>query len=107
MMSWTRTAISLITFGFSVYKFLQIEAPSGVFNRRFIGPREFAFMLVGAGLISLLLAAIEHRQNIRELRTQFAGSQRSLAVWLAALISSSRHACAIRHDFSAVGEWSF
>ena len=28
MMSWIRTATSLITFGFSIYKFFQIEAPS-------------------------------------------------------------------------------
>ena len=28
LMSWIRTATSLITFGFSIYKFFQIEAPS-------------------------------------------------------------------------------
>jgi len=28
MMSWIRTATSLITFGFSVYKFFQFEKPT-------------------------------------------------------------------------------
>ena len=28
MMAWIRTATSLITFGFTIYKFFQIEAPS-------------------------------------------------------------------------------
>jgi putative membrane protein len=88
MMSWIRTSTSLITFGFSIYKFFQLE---GLGNpqqdRRLIGPRGFAFMLVIIGLVSLLLATIEHRQNIRALGAQYAGKRRSLAVLLAALIS--------------------
>jgi hypothetical protein len=48
---------SLITFGFSVYKFFQLEAPGRQRQNRLIGPREFAFMLVSIGLISLLLVA--------------------------------------------------
>jgi putative membrane protein len=87
MMSWIRTATSLITFGFSIYKFFQIEAPGHEQQNRRIGPREFAFMLVSIGLISLLLATLEHRQNIRALGVQYAGKQRSLAVLVAALIS--------------------
>jgi putative membrane protein len=87
MMSWIRTATSLITFGFSLYKFFQIEAPVGSQRNRLIGPREFAFMLVGVGLISLLLATLEYSHNIRALRAQSSGNQRSLAVLLATLIS--------------------
>jgi len=87
MMSWIRTATSLITFGFSIYKFFQIEGAGREQRNRLIGPREFAFMLVSIGLVSLLLATIEHRQNIRALGTRYAGKQRSLAVLVAALIS--------------------
>jgi putative membrane protein len=39
MMSWIRTATSLITFGFSIYKFFQIEAPGSGQHNRLIGPR--------------------------------------------------------------------
>ena len=60
MLSWVRTATSLITFGFSVYKFFQIEAPSGRAAGRLVGPREFAMILVGIGLVSLVLATFEH-----------------------------------------------
>jgi putative membrane protein len=42
MMSWVRTATSLITFGFSVYKFFQIEKGGGEQAGRLVGPREFA-----------------------------------------------------------------
>jgi len=87
MLSWVRTATSLITFGFSIYKFFQMEGPQGGRPNRLIGPREFALMLVSIGLISLVLATLEHRQNIRALGAQFAGKRRSLAVLVAALIS--------------------
>jgi len=87
MMSWIRTATSLITFGFSIYKFFQIEAPAGGKQNRLIGPRELAFMLVSIGLISLVLATIEHRQNIRALGAHYPGKRPSLAVLVAALIS--------------------
>ena len=86
MMSWIRTATSLITFGFSIYKFFQIEAPARTPNR-LIGPRGFALMLISIGLITLVLATLEYRNNIRVLGTQYAGQQRSLAVFAAALVS--------------------
>ena len=87
MMAWIRTGTSLITFGFSIYKLFQLEGLGHPQPGRLIGPREFAFMLVSIGLISLLLATIEHRQNIRALGTQYEGKRRSLAVMVAALIS--------------------
>jgi putative membrane protein len=86
MMSWIRTATSLITFGFSIYKFFQIEKPLEVHQDRLIGAREFAFLLVSIGLISLMLATVEHSHNIRALRAQCPDEHRSLAVLLAALI---------------------
>ena len=87
MMSWIRTATSLITFGFSIYKFFQIEAPNHPQQNHLIGPRGFALILVSIGLISLVLATLEHHQSIRVLRAQYAGQRRSLALLVAALIS--------------------
>jgi len=87
MMSWIGTATSLITFGFSIYKFFQIEAPSERQQNYLIGPREFALGLVSIGLFSLLLATLENRQNIRALGAQYGTKRRSLAVVVAVLIS--------------------
>ena len=87
MMAWIRTATSLITFGFTIYKFFQIEAPAHEQQNRLIGPRGFAFILVSIGLFSLILATPEHRQNIRTLGARYAGKKRSLAVLVGALIS--------------------
>jgi putative membrane protein len=86
MMAWIRTATSLITFGFSIYKFFQLEAPDRVRNR-LLGPREFAIILVSIGLFSLVLATIEYHQNVQTLRVEYGQHQRSLAVLVAALIS--------------------
>lgn len=87
MMSWISTATSLITFGFSIYKFFQIEAPAAGQQNRLIGPREFAFALVSIGLFSLLLATVENRQSIQMLAARYGAKRRSLAGVVAALIS--------------------
>jgi putative membrane protein len=87
LMAWVRTAISLITFGFSIYKFFQIERE--VFHQpsHLIGATEFAALMVGIGLLSLLMATVDHRRNLNALKTQYPDIPRSLAQVFAALIS--------------------
>ena len=87
MMTWIRTAITLITFGFTIYKFFQLELPGRAEKSRLLGPREFALILVALGLISLAMATLEHRRSQRLLRQQWSDAPRSLALWLAAIIS--------------------
>jgi putative membrane protein len=87
MMAWVRTATSLITFGFSIYKFFQLEQPHAGPANRFIGPRGFALMMVSIGLGSLLLATAEHRQGMQALRTDYPDAPRSTAAVLAGLIA--------------------
>lgn len=87
MMAWIRTATSLITFGFTIYKFFQLEALGRKQRQYLIGPRQFALILVVIGLISLVVATVEYRQNIRTLMVEGAEKRRSLAVIVAALIS--------------------
>ena len=72
LMAWIRTAASLISFGFSVYKFFhylrdsQGAPPSGP-----IGPREFGGLMIAIGITALLLATIDHRRSMRVLRTGY------------------------------------
>lgn len=87
MLAWVRTATSLITFGFSIYKFFQLEHVGGEQTNRLVGPREFALLLVSLGLASLLLATVEHRLNMQGLRAQYPDIPRSLAGVVAALIA--------------------
>jgi len=73
LMAWVRTATSLISFGFTIYKFFQglhdterIEA-----TRRLVGPREFALVMIGLGVGSLILATIQHRGEMKALTSQY------------------------------------
>jgi putative membrane protein len=88
-MAWVRTATSLITFGFTIYKFFQIElSKEGSKSGHVIGPREFALAMIVIGLVSLVMATLEHRRELQSLREQYSGvAPRSLARILAALIS--------------------
>ncbi|MGB8908426.1 MAG: DUF202 domain-containing protein [Candidatus Cybelea sp.] len=86
LMAWIRTATSLIAFGFTIYNFFHFQS-QGKIQYGIIGPGVFSEILVVTGLVSLLFATIEYRQRIRSLATQYGGEQRSMAVWLAALIS--------------------
>lgn len=89
IMAWVRTATSLITFGFSVYKFFQLGKEAVEHTGRLFGPREFALLLIGAGIISLFLATIQNRRSLKALRAQYPDVPipRSLAEALAAFIS--------------------
>jgi putative membrane protein len=87
MMAWIRTAISLISFGFGIYKFFQLDLPRRDQHAHLIGPREFAVMLVSIGLLSLLIGTVEYRQQIKTLRMESSDDRRSLAVLLAALLA--------------------
>lgn len=88
-MAWVRTSASLITFGFSVYKFFNIERRVEEVPDRLIGPREFALIMISIGIIALAAASLQHWHNMQSLRRHYAGVRlpRSLAVVVGALVS--------------------
>lgn len=88
MQAWIRTATSLITFGFSVYKFFQIERPLNFKQTSLIGSQQFGEILVLLGLGSLVIATIEYRGRIREVESEYPHEKHfSLSVWLAGAMS--------------------
>jgi putative membrane protein len=88
LMAWTRTATAMISFGFTIYKFFQLEAGKEVPARHgLLTPRDFALIMVGIGLVSLLAATVSHRQEVRIVRAH-SGGKRSLAEILACLVSA-------------------
>jgi putative membrane protein len=88
LLAWIRTAIALITFGFTIYKFFQLELSRVVARpERLIGPPEFAFLMILIGLVSLLLATLDYRKDIKALRAQYPGDRRMRAGPLAAMVS--------------------
>lgn len=85
LMAWIRTATSMITFGFTIYKFFQFEAGRDAkVTKGLVTPRGFALALVSVGLVSLLVATIQHRKQ-----SKLVSSARrfSLAALVAGLMS--------------------
>src|SRR5215467_6756197 len=87
LLAWVRTATSLISFGFTIYKFFQYLREQGQIKeaRRF-GPREFALAMITIGLTALVIATIQHRMDLVRMRKQFPDTPYSLATVLAALV---------------------
>jgi putative membrane protein len=87
LMAWVRTATSMISFGFTIYKFFQFEVGRGApATRGIVTPRDFALIMVSIGLVALLMATISHRREIRGLADHLDG-RRSRAEVVAALVS--------------------
>jgi putative membrane protein len=89
LLAWVRTAFALISFGFTVYKFFQYlhESEPARYRAHLFGPREFALVMIGIGLVALLLATLEHRSNVKALRAQFGPVRLSLAALFAGLVA--------------------
>jgi putative membrane protein len=69
LMAWIRTALSMIGFGFTIYKFFQyLPAELAAGNvRRPQAPRNLALTLIGLGTLALMAATLQHRLSLNEL----------------------------------------
>ncbi len=87
LMAWVRTSVALISFGFSIYKFFQYlrETQPDVTYGRF-SPREFAMLMMAAGIVTLGVAAVDHRRNMQQLSARFGAQPSSHAAILALLM---------------------
>jgi putative membrane protein len=87
LMAWVRTATSLISFGFTIYKFFQfLREGKGPAAESVIGLRGFATLMIGIGLTALLLATVQHRRDRLALQTEYGALPYSLAQIVAALV---------------------
>jgi putative membrane protein len=89
LMAWVRTSSSLITFGFSIYKFFQLERGMGkeFASAQVIGPRQFSMILIIIGVVSLVMATVQHRRQLRLLKMEHETMPASSAGLVAGLIS--------------------
>ena len=85
LMAWVRTALSMITFGFTLYKVLQaIQAQSTV---PVLHPRNAGLTLIGIGTFALIAASIQHWKYVRKLSTVQPHSPWDLALIIACLLA--------------------
>ena len=88
LMAWVRTSTSLISFGFTIYKFFQyLHEQQGTQSRGRFGPRQYATLMIIIGIVALMLSTFQHRRDMKALRVHYPEVPYSLATVLAGLIS--------------------
>lgn len=85
MMAWIRTAVSLISFGFTIYKFLDSFKSGSAAVQGALAPRTFALCMIGIGLFVLAGSVVQNWWELRRLRMA-ARVPRSLAGIVALLV---------------------
>jgi putative membrane protein len=89
LMAWVRTATSLISFGFTIYKFFQFDISKQSPPRpdSLLGPRGFALVMITIGLVSLGLSTVQHQREMQALRHEFGAVPYSTAAVVATLVA--------------------
>ena len=89
LMAWVRTSTSLISFGFTIYKFFQYlqQQQQGAPREGMLGPRQYGTLMIVIGIVALMFATLQHRRDMKTLRAHYPEVPYSLATVLAGLIS--------------------
>jgi putative membrane protein len=90
LMGWTRTALSMIGFGFTIYKFLESfpakEGAPGIGVLAQHSPRTVGLTLISIGVFSLVIACFQHWKYVKKLRPDQPYRPWDLGLVVAALI---------------------
>jgi|SRR5688572_849461 len=86
LMAWVRTAISMISFGFTIYKFFEETSKKQGGQNHVLTPRIVGMLMIGFGLLSLILAQIQHQVAIRKLKHSYPAIQKSLSSVIGVLV---------------------
>ncbi|MBX7041892.1 MAG: DUF202 domain-containing protein [Ignavibacteria bacterium] len=88
LMAWIRTAVSLVSFGFTLYKFLHefreaehLERSDSVFTPRIVG-----MVLIALGFLGLLFAYFQYRLDMKRLSSYANELPKSFTPYFAILI---------------------
>ena len=71
LMAWVRTSVSLITFGFTLYKafeYLGQHEPPATRGHAFAEARELGVIMIAIGVIGLVLALYQHLKHVKQAR---------------------------------------
>ena len=75
LMAWVRTGLSLIGFGFTIYKFLEYQRAELTAMGKVLpgleSPKVLGLLMIGIGILSLLLGTVENLATIKGLRRQY------------------------------------
>ncbi len=88
LMAWVRTSLSMIGFGFSIYKFFQYlpeELAAGNIKRP-QAPRNLGLTLIALGTLALAAATWQHWRFLKEISTSQKSHNWSIAFVVAILV---------------------
>ena len=90
LMAWVRTSVSLISFGFTIYKFFQYlrENAQETSMASALNPRRFGMSMIVLGLFTLVVAAVQHRRDLKVLEASYGRGPGSLATIVAILVGA-------------------
>lgn len=88
LMAWIRTALSMIGFGFTIYKFFQYLPAeiAGGNVRRPQAPRNLGMTLIALGTLALAAAVLQHRHFLSEIGASQRRHIWSISVGVAILV---------------------
>jgi putative membrane protein len=81
LMAWIRTSLSMISFGFTIYKILQGLQESGDVSAHGYSPRSVGLFLTGLGTMAMVAGTVEYFERLKLLREYHA-----VKTWRASLI---------------------
>jgi len=88
LMAWVRTALSMISFGFTIYKFLQaMQEQSRLSVLKSETPRNVGLALIGIGTFALIVACVQHVKYLRKLGFKIRSVPWDLSLLVGCLIA--------------------
>lgn len=90
LQAWIRTALSLISFGFTLGKLgqaIQNVEVKGIFMGRTLSIQGLAYFLVVLGTLSLVFANLQHARELRDLRASGLHHRMSIASIVAIVLT--------------------
>jgi putative membrane protein len=84
--SWLRTSISLISFGFTIYKFFQEATETQADKERMLSPRIVGMIMILFGLLALLLAQMQRQMAVKKIREAYPDMQKSISSLISVLV---------------------
>ena len=87
LMGWVRTAISLISFGFTIAKLFEYLREKEGARAPLLGPRAVGIIMIATGLVALALATMQHRRALKVLHERCPGLPPSLTGVMAAFFA--------------------
>ena len=100
LMSWTRTSLSLLSFGFTIFKILQAFQDEGKLLRTDV-PRDAGLFLTAMGTFAMVMGTLEYWQTLKVLNQQRIFGRPRAPLIMAMIMSVSGRVVVREHPLEA------